>query len=261
MQKSEKKILFLSFVISILLHVMLFSIFYSLNFKPPKEEKIITVSLDIPPTDETPSLTKKEVIKPQISEKPLIQEEQTIKPPSPQQPPKHSQPEPQKTASSTQTAQTTSQTNQSITSENTNHSPSQESPTQTQTQPQSQPQQSQKIDLSAGRQENIKPPPKKDEDIDGYLKELIRYLNQQARERDLYPPIAKRLKIEGQVVVRVTINEDGTIEENSMMIVESSGYNVLDKGALDILKKLQPLKKPPKRITVEIPIVFQIIYM
>lgn len=258
MQKSEKKILFLSFVVSIILHVMLFSIFYFLNFKPPKEEKIITVSLDIPPTDETPSLTKKEV---QISEKPLIQEEQPIKPPSPQQPQKHSQPEPQKTTSSTQTAQTTPQTNQSITSENTTHPQSQESPTQTQTQAQTQPQQSQKIDLSAGRQENIKPPPKKDEDIDGYLKELIKYLNQQARERDLYPPIAKRLKIEGQVVVRVSINEDGTIEENSMMIVESSGYNVLDKGALDILKKLQPLKKPPKRITVEIPIVFQIIYM
>lgn len=258
MQKSEKKNLFLSFVVSIILHVMLFSIFYFLNFKPPKEEKIITVSLDIPPTDETPSLTKKEV---QISEKPLIQEEQTIKPPSPQQPQKHSQPEPQKTTSSTQTAQTTPQTNQSITSENTTHPQSQESPTQTQTQAQTQPQQSQKIDLSAGRQENIKPPPKKDEDIDGYLKELIKYLNQQARERDLYPPIAKRLKIEGQVVVRVSINEDGTIEENSMMIVESSGYNVLDKGALDILKKLQPLKKPPKRITVEIPIVFQIIYM
>jgi outer membrane transport energization protein TonB (TC 2.C.1.1.1) len=90
---------------------------------------------------------------------------------------------------------------------------------------------------------------------------LIRYLNQQARERDLYPPIAKRLKIEGQVIVRVTINEDGTIDENSIKIVDSSGYNVLDKGAIEILKKLQPYKKPPKRITVEIPIVFQIIYM
>lgn len=269
MNIDERKILGLSFAVSLVFHILIFSVFYFLNFKPLKEkEKIITVSLDLPPVEEKASAReKKEPVKTYTEPQEKILEKaqpqkQTFTPKKPQpmtEPPSapektlpSPQPTPQQPSQeSTQQFQPSQQAQQPIPTQHS--STSQPAPTQPQTQ--------QKIDLTAGRQEQLKPPPKKDEDIDGYLKELIRYLNQQARERDLYPPIAKRLKIEGQVVVRVTINEDGTIEEGSMMVVESSGYNVLDKGALDILKKLQPLKKPPKKITVEIPIVFQIIYM
>lgn len=251
---NEKRILGLSVIASLTFHILLFFLLYFLNFKPFKkeEEKIITVSLDLPPLQGKPSSEKEDKIeeKPQAkpTPEPVPEKQQTpITKPELPQTPKPLTPLPNQN----QTPQPTQETIQ--------QPPPQ--PTQPPSQPLPQPAQPQKIDLTAGRQEQIKPPPKKDEDVDGYLKDLIRYLNQQARERDLYPPIAKRLKIEGQVVVRVTINEDGTIEENSMTIVESSGYNVLDKGSLDILRKLQPLKKPPKRITVEIPIVFQIIYM
>lgn len=251
MQKSEKKVLFISFLISIAIHTAILLIFYLINIKPSplEKEKIITVSLDYPPVQEKPKISEekkeKEIDRQEIITKP--QEKQTPEKQIPDKPTATLEEKPKQTE---------------IPQPNPQPQPQPQEPiTQTQTKQQVVEEQTQKIDLSAGRQEHIKPPPKKDEDVDGYLKELIRYLNQQARERDLYPPIAKRLRIEGQVVVRVTINEDGTIDENSMMIVEGSGYNVLDKGAVDILKKLQPLKKPPKRITVEIPIVFQIIYM
>lgn len=266
MHIDEKKLLGLSFAVSLVLHVLIFSVFYFLNFKPFKkeEEKIITVSLDLPPLEEKPSVVK-EAVKPvppppQPEKQPEPEKPPAVKPqPATQQQPQQ-QPQPQKPppVASVSPQPSPPQENSQQPSQPQPAQPPASAQPQASAQPSSPPQ---KIDLTAGRQEQIKPPPKKDEDLDGYLKELIRYLNQQARERDLYPPIAKRLKIEGQVVVRVTINEDGTIEENSMTIVESSGYNVLDKGALDILRKLQPLKKPPKKITVEIPIVFQIIYM
>lgn len=256
----EKKLLWLSFALSLILHTLLLSFFYFLNFKPLKEEeKIITVSLDPLPVEEKPSAVDGiQVIKPtpqppQPAEHPKLERLPALKP----QP---TELQPQKLTAEKPTPPQPSQPQED--SLQASQPQPQQPQTQAQPQPPTQPASPpQKIDLTAGRQEQLKPPPKKDEDLDGYLKELIRYLNQQARDRDLYPPIAKRLKIEGQVVVRVTINEDGTIEESSMTVVESSGYNVLDKGALDILKRLQPLKKPPKRITVEIPIVFQIIYM
>ncbi|MCX7759812.1 MAG: energy transducer TonB [Hydrogenothermaceae bacterium] len=261
MFKDEKRILWFSFLVSLIFHISIFSILYFVNLKPqPEKEKIITISLD------TENLTQKPFINPEKvekkEEKPVVRE--TQKPaPQPQPTPKpQPQVQPQPEPHPASTIPESKPPVKSETTESVNPQPqppaipkSEDSITP---QPQTPPQ---KVDLSAGRPDQFKTPPKKDEDINGYLKDLIRWLNQQARERDLYPPIAKRLKIEGEVIVRVTINEDGTIDENSIVIVEGSGYNVLDKGAIDILKKLQPLKKPPKRITVEIPIVFQIIYM
>jgi len=193
-----------------------------------------------------------------------VQQKETLPPPQPAPKPQPEKPKPiVKPESETPKQEAQKPQEKQNTQQPIKQNPPQTQPTQ-QTQPttaQTQKTEPTPIDLSKGRPDQFKQPEKKEEDIDGYLKELIRYLNQQARERDLYPPIAKRLKIEGQVIVRVTINEDGTIDENSIKIVESSGYNVLDRGAIEILKKLQPYKKPPKRITVEIPIVFQIIYM
>jgi len=257
MNFKKERVLVISLALSLLIHALLFSSFFLLKPKPKEEkEKIITVSLD--------EDFKKE-FKPQVEEKKTIQQKETLPPPQPAPKPQPEKPKPVvKPESETpkQEAQKP-QEKESIQNKPTEQNPPQTQPTQ-QTQPtvaQTLKTEPTPIDLSKGRPDQFKQPEKKEEDIDGYLKELIRYLNQQARERDLYPPIAKRLKIEGQVIVRVTINEDGTIDEKSIKIVESSGYNVLDKGAIEILKKLQPYKKPPKRITVEIPIVFQIIYM
>ncbi|MEZ0323150.1 MAG: TonB family protein [Hydrogenothermaceae bacterium] len=275
MFKNERRILWFSFLVSIIFHISIFSIFYFINLKPkPPKEKIITISLD------TENLTQKPFINPEKVEKKEKQEREPVvkepekPPPKPEpkpipKPKLEPAPKPETKPEIKPVAKPESQAEQNtkVTTEPQQQEPTTKSESETATNSivkNQQPVESspkQKIDLSAGRPDQFKTPPKKEEDINGYLKDLIRWLNQQARERDLYPPIAKRLKIEGEVVVRVTINEDGTIDENSIVIVEGSGYNVLDKGAIDILKKLQPLKKPPKKITVEIPIVFQIIYM
>ena len=115
-------------------------------------------------------------------------------------------------------------------------------------------------------EEEKKEKKKTDEDIQAYIRALEEYLNELARRRDLYPPMAKRLRIEGSLVVRFTIKADGSVDENSIKIVESSSYNILDKGAIKIIKKYVPLfakkygKKPPKGdLTVELPVTFEII--
>jgi protein TonB len=78
--------------------------------------------------------------------------------------------------------------------------------------------------------------------------------------------MAKRLRIEGSLVVRFTIRSDGSIDESSIQIIDSSNYNVLDKGAVQLIKKYVPEfakkygKKPPKGdLTIELPITFEII--
>jgi len=280
MNFKKERLLVISLALSLLIHALLFGSFLLLKPKPKEEkEKIITVSLEEdfkkefkPPVEEKKIIQKNEALpktkpSPKVEEKKIVEQKETLPPPQPAPKPQPEKPKPiikpeleapKQEAQKPQEKQSTQQPTQ--------QNPPQIQPTQTTQQTQPAATQTPKteptpIDLSKGRPDQFKQPEKKEEDIDGYLKELIRYLNQQARERDLYPPIAKRLKIEGQVIVRVTINEDGTIDENSIKIVDSSGYNVLDKGAIEILKKLQPYKKPPKRITVEIPIVFQIIYM
>jgi protein TonB len=277
MNFKKERVLIISLALSLLIHALLFSSFFLLKLKPKEEkEKIITVSLDEdfkkefkPQVEEKKVIQKNEALPqtkslPKVEEKKIMQQKETLPPPQPAPKPQPEKPEPIVKPES----ETSKQEAQKPQEKQNNQQPTQQNLPQTQSTQQTQPTVAQTpkteptpIDLSKGRPDQFKQPEKKEEDIDGYLKELIRYLNQQARERDLYPPIAKRLKIEGQVIVRVTINEDGTIDENSIKIVESSGYNVLDKGAIEILKKLQPYKKPPKRITVEIPIVFQIIYM
>ena len=78
--------------------------------------------------------------------------------------------------------------------------------------------------------------------------------------------MAKRLRIEGSLVVRFTIRADGSVDENSIKIIQSSNYNILDKGAVKLIKKYVPEfgrkygKKPPKGdLTIELPITFEII--
>jgi len=277
MNFKKERVLVISLALSLLIHALIFSSLFLLKPKPKEEkEKIITVSLDEdfkkefkPSVEEKKMIQQKEALPPpkplpKIEEKKIVQQKETLPPPQPAPKPQPEKPEPiAKPESETPKQEAQKPQEKESIQQPTQQNPPQIQPTQ-QTQPtvaQTPKTEATQIDLSKGRPDQFKQPEKKEEDIDGYLKELIRYLNQKARERDLYPPIAKRLKIEGQVIVRVTINEDGTVDENSIKIVESSGYNVLDKGAIGILKKLQPYKKPPKKITVEIPIVFQIIYM
>ncbi|NPA54076.1 MAG: energy transducer TonB [Aquificae bacterium] len=105
-----------------------------------------------------------------------------------------------------------------------------------------------------------------EKDILRYLRALERYLNNLARRKDLYPPMAKRLRLEGSLTVRFKLRKDGSVDNNSIKVMVSSGYSILDKGAVKLIKKYVPLFakkkgiKPPKdNLTIELPITFEII--
>ncbi len=120
--------------------------------------------------------------------------------------------------------------------------------------------------FETGKKDTKKEKEKTDKDILAYIKALERYLNNLARRKDLYPPMAKRLRLEGSLTVRFTIRKNGTVDEKSIKVMVSSGYSILDKGAVKLIKKYVPLfakkegKKPPiDNLTVELPVIFEII--
>lgn len=75
-----------------------------------------------------------------------------------------------------------------------------------------------------------------------------------------YPAVAKRMGIEGSVVVRLTINADGYAQ--GIDLLASSGNKHLDSAALGAVRKSQPFQSPGNYglsgITIDIPIVFRI---
>ncbi|MEK9713748.1 MAG: energy transducer TonB [Thalassolituus sp.] len=72
-----------------------------------------------------------------------------------------------------------------------------------------------------------------------YIQDLYQWL---ARHRT-YPPIAKKSKQEGTVLLAFTVNRHGDISESS--IKKSSGYPLLDEAAIRMLEKASPLPPVP----------------
>lgn len=105
--------------------------------------------------------------------------------------------------------------------------------------------------------------PKKEEktiEAKGEIKKYLFYVRDKLQENLSYPLMAKRLQIEGTVIVRFVIEKDGSVNENTIKIVKSSGSKILDKQAIITVKNSIPFKPPPEgRIFIEIPVVFEII--
>lgn len=291
---SDTKILLIGLGLSIVLHGLVFLVLANIKSpeKPKKKEKIVYINILKPekkknavpkPKKKIPiGQHKKKVIKPApkpkskpvkhkpkpVKPKPIKHKPKPIKPkprPKPVKKPKPQpkpveKPQPQPKPPKKETVQPVEQQpkteTKGTTEQNKNVS------------------QNQNFNLSSlkGKEliyqhgEEKKEKKKTDEDIQAYIRALEEYLNELARRKDLYPPMAKRLRIEGSLVVRFTIKADGSVDENSIKIVESSNYSVLDKGAIKIIKKYVPLfakkygKKPPKGdLTVELPVTFEII--
>jgi protein TonB len=72
-----------------------------------------------------------------------------------------------------------------------------------------------------------------------------------------YPPIAVRRKWQGKTVVEMQLSADGAVTQ--MAVIESSGKEVLDKAALNMVKQSLPLPPPPRGVrSVRVPVVFRL---
>ena len=85
------------------------------------------------------------------------------------------------------------------------------------------------------------------------LKSLRRDFTKRVRERialvKKYPNIARRRGFEGQPVVAFTIGRDGALTKHS--IATSSGHRVLDRSALESVKKAAPYPRIPDKLELQ----------
>lgn len=89
-----------------------------------------------------------------------------------------------------------------------------------------------------------------------YLKEHFAYIRDAIMKKLSYPTAARRMGWEGKVVVSFVISEDGYVSD--IEIVESSGFGVLDRNAVETVKKASPFPKPPVRAELVMPIVYDL---
>ncbi|GAB6077091.1 TonB family protein [Desulfurobacterium crinifex] len=113
--------------------------------------------------------------------------------------------------------------------------------------------------VSEGEAEKGKPvvsTNKKEFNRESYVSLIIREIER----KKFYPPLARRLGVEGKVVVRIVVDRGGKLKEVS--VVKSSGNKILDRAALKLIKKCDFPPLPPEyqkeTFDVEIPIRYEL---
>jgi protein TonB len=95
---------------------------------------------------------------------------------------------------------------------------------------------------------------------DGAMTQYYKLISEKVRAEAFkrYERISRRSKVQGVVEIEFTIGRDG--EMVSADIVMSSGSRILDRTALDAVKKVAPFAKPPKgSIVIQLPIRFELL--
>jgi protein TonB len=75
----------------------------------------------------------------------------------------------------------------------------------------------------------------------------------------IYPEQARREESKGSARVSFTIQADGTLKPESLVVTESSGHELLDRKALKAVEFAAPFPSPPKKeLSVTITVSFAI---
>lgn len=89
---------------------------------------------------------------------------------------------------------------------------------------------------------------------------LASVLHERIQALRRYPAEARRQHWEGRVVVRAVVQEDGEVVD--VQVVQSSGYSVLDEDALNVLRRVSPLRLTQSlgrpRVAIHLPIRYQL---
>jgi periplasmic protein TonB len=88
-----------------------------------------------------------------------------------------------------------------------------------------------------------------------YLRKHFSYIRDKILRNIHYPDRARRMGWEGKVLLSFIITLDGSIKEPK--IIQSSGFEVLDKNAADTVKETAPFPKPPVEALLIIPITYR----
>ena len=89
-----------------------------------------------------------------------------------------------------------------------------------------------------------------------YLKEHFQYVNETVQGQISYPRIARKMGWQGKVLISFVICRDGSVKD--IRIVESSGFNALDKNAVEAIRKGAPFPRPPVAAELIIPVIYKL---
>lgn len=95
----------------------------------------------------------------------------------------------------------------------------------------------------------------------GLVNSYEKSLSDLIRRQEKYPDRAKRQGWQGTAVVGLSLSADGKVTD--IAIIESSGRDILDEAALNMVRRASPLPRAPeglrgKERTVRVPIVFKL---
>lgn len=90
----------------------------------------------------------------------------------------------------------------------------------------------------------------------GYVKRNFAYIRDIIMKHLAYPVIARKMGWSGTLVVSFIIREDGNVED--VRILKSSGFDVLDKRAVETIKEVCPFPRPPVKAELRMPIVYRL---
>ncbi|MEN8189128.1 MAG: energy transducer TonB [Thermodesulfobacteriota bacterium] len=89
-----------------------------------------------------------------------------------------------------------------------------------------------------------------------YIKEHFFYIRDSVHNKIVYPLIARKKGWQGRVLISFTIYRDGSVKDIS--IIKSSGFRILDKNAVEVIKKVAPFPRPPMVAELTIPVIYKL---
>jgi len=89
-----------------------------------------------------------------------------------------------------------------------------------------------------------------------YLAEHFSYIRDLVRKHLVYPAMAQKMGWGGKSVVAFVIMENGSVD--NIRLVESSGIPLLDRSALETIRRASPFPRPPVRAEIVIPVLFKL---
>jgi periplasmic protein TonB len=89
-----------------------------------------------------------------------------------------------------------------------------------------------------------------------YLKEHFLYIKNCIQSNISYPRMARKMGWQGRVLISFIICSDGSVKD--IRIIESSGFKVLDKNAVEVIQKVAPFPRPPVAAELIIPVIYKL---
>jgi protein TonB len=90
----------------------------------------------------------------------------------------------------------------------------------------------------------------------GYLKANFSYIRDMIIKRIIYPERAREMGWQGKVKVSFVISSNGFVQD--IRVLQSSGVEILDRNAVETVKKASPFPRPPVAAQLIIPISYRL---